>query len=50
MRYATPPDPSSNTPYSFTRFNRSALAITETEDSDIAAAAIIGDRSTPKTG
>lgn len=34
----------------FRRRSRNALAITETEDSDIAAAAIIGDRSTPKTG
>ncbi len=34
----------------FRRRSRNALAITETEDSDIAAAAIIGDRSTPRTG
>ncbi len=37
-------------PYSSTRFSRNAFAITETEDSDMAAAAIIGDSSKPKAG
>ncbi|WP_417525656.1 beta strand repeat-containing protein [Marinovum sp.] len=35
---------------SSSRRSRRALAITETDDSDIAAAAIIGESSTPKTG
>lgn len=35
---------------SFTPRNRSALPITETDDSDIAAAAIIGESRRPKTG
>jgi hypothetical protein len=36
--------------YNVTRRNRSALAMTETEERLIAAAAIIGDRSSPVTG
>jgi len=36
--------------FSFTSLNRSALAMTLTEESDIAAAAMIGDSSMPVTG
>lgn len=36
--------------YSFTRLSRNALPITETDDSDIAAAAIMGDNRMPKNG
>ncbi len=37
-------------PYSFTIRNRNALTITLTDDSDIVAAAKIGDSKMPKNG
>jgi len=44
------PTPAGHISYSFRLRNLSALVITETEENDIAAAAIIGDKSRPNTG
>ncbi len=44
------PAPTHLSRYSFTARKRSALPITLTEESDIAAAAMIGDNSNPKKG